>query len=66
MTCQIPYTEFDWLIAHKRLPQPQNAGHIDQPCPECGHMAVVHPGPGNPALETCVLCQLVSATQVGT
>jgi hypothetical protein len=31
---------------------------IGSPCPTCGHTNVLHPGPHNPALTMCVICEL--------
>lgn len=29
-------------------------------CPTCGHATLLHPGPHNPALKSCPLCELVA------
>lgn len=31
-------------------------------CEHCGHTNVVHPGPHNPTLIACVICELVEVT----
>lgn len=31
-----------------------------EPCEDCGHTNLVHPGRHNPALTECVLCRLAS------
>lgn len=31
---------------------------IDVACPNCGHTQHLHPGPHNPALRACLLCEL--------
>lgn len=33
---------------------------IGTPCPDCGHTNLIHPGTHNPALECCVICELVA------
>lgn len=33
---------------------------IGAPCAYCGHTNLVHPGPQNPALDTCVTCALLA------
>ena len=31
---------------------------IGEPCEDCGHTNVVHPGRHNPSLDACALCRL--------
>jgi hypothetical protein len=31
---------------------------IGEPCPQCGHMNIVHGHRGNPAVAACLLCVL--------
>lgn len=40
------------------LTVPESLSWASQPCPDCGHTALVHPGPSNPALFGCALCQV--------
>lgn len=44
--------------------RPTTAGEmIGDPCTDCGHTNVVHPGRLNPALTACVLCELVGQVE---
>lgn len=36
---------------------------IGAPCAYCGHTNIAHPGPQNPALESCAVCQLLAARE---
>lgn len=33
---------------------------IGDPCVDCGHTNVVHPGRHNPVLDSCVICLLLT------
>lgn len=33
---------------------------IGAACPDCGHTNLLHPGPSNPALSACIVCELAA------
>jgi hypothetical protein len=39
---------------------------IGQPCWRCQHTNVVHPGPHNPTLSACVICELIASRVTAT
>jgi hypothetical protein len=34
---------------------------IGAPCDNCGHTNLVHPGPQNPSLTACAICEMLAA-----
>jgi hypothetical protein len=34
---------------------------VTRPCPNCGHVQLLHPGPHNPALRACLICEVRDA-----
>lgn len=36
--------------------QPALGEIAGRPCPDCGHVYLLHPGPGNPTVESCLVC----------
>lgn len=36
---------------------------LGAPCPDCGHTTLAHPGPANPALTACMVCEIQATVQ---
>lgn len=38
---------------------------IGEPCPDCGHTNLLHPGPTNPGLGACLACDYYAGIRPG-
>jgi hypothetical protein len=59
--CALTWAQMDYeRITRHMDPREADAlaNRLDAPCPACGHVVICHPGDGNPALTTCLLCDL--------